>query len=84
VRVCQKFKEHNAIELAKNPSILKELGDPDEQSEYILKEAGLETEYEPAAAVHSAASLQYGNHPDFRAKIEYIDEGYQKSTRCVM
>jgi hypothetical protein len=33
VRVFQKLKEHTEIELQQNPSILKDLGNPDEQSE---------------------------------------------------
>lgn len=76
----RKLKEHTEIELQQNPSLLKEIGNPEAEQEEILKEEGLGTEIEPPFAVYEAASIRFRNDPEFRAQINKIEQGYQKST----
>lgn len=84
VRIFKKLQEYSEMELQQNPNIIKDLGNPDETNEEMLRAEGLGSEYEPATAVYDAASLQFRTHPDFRMKIQQIEKGYQNSKLVVI
>jgi hypothetical protein len=80
VRVFQKLQKHSEIELQQDPSILKELGNPDADNEEMLRKEGYDTEFVPAMAVYESAILSFKKDGDFQNKIRQIETGYQTST----
>lgn len=60
------------MELQQDPTILRDLGNPDAENEEMLRQEGLDTEFEPATAVYENAILLYRKDADFQAKIRQI------------
>ena len=57
------------MELQQNPSLLQDLGNPEEEQQNILREYELETEFEPASAVFKQAEKKHHSDLVFKAKI---------------
>lgn len=60
------------MELQQDPTILRDLGNPDAENEEMLRQEGLATEYEPATAVYESAIILFRKDADFQAKIRQI------------
>ena len=84
VSVFKKIAQYSEEELARNPTLMSDLGNQEKEQEELLEEEGLGTEFEPALAIYDMATLKYKNDPTVRMQITKIEQGYQQSINIEM
>lgn len=60
------------------------MGNPEEETNKILEEENLGSEYDPPMAVFEKAIAEYRGDMAFKARIGMIEQGYGKSKLIVM
>jgi hypothetical protein len=84
VALFKKLQEFSEEELQSNPQLLKDLGNPEEDTELFLREEGFGSEYEPAVVVFEQAITKYKGDMPFVAQINRLEQGYAKSKAVII
>ena len=76
----RKISKYSEAELQADPSLLKDMGNPEAEQEEILIEEGLGSEYDPAFAVFQKAVEKYAASAEFQTGIAKIERAYQQGS----